>query len=379
VLTSALTRCGGSAATNTGARVGREEVQMVVPSRVAASVVQRQVKHVTPVPVAAATGLVRRVYDQIAQEMRLVIPPAQLHSPTPALLAAYWTLMREPLLPGPAVDRATKEAVAAAVSVANVCPYCAEMHGVSLYDLSTEHDAEAVTGDRVSEVADPRLRQAADWARHAHLHDARVAVPATDAAAHAELVGVLVSMHYLSRMVNVFLSPFLLPPGLGPRARRRFKQGMSWMLRPTLRDPREPGRSVDLLPPAATPADAGWTAGNPWISAGFARAAAAFEEAGERSLAPAVRRVVLDCLDGWRGEEPGLSSSWCERLVAGLPPGDAAAGRLALLTCLASYQVDGHTIGAYRDHHPGDVDLLNTVAWASFATARRIGARLAPG
>jgi AhpD family alkylhydroperoxidase len=348
---------------------------MAVPGRVAASVVQRQVKHVRPVPVSAATGLVRQVYDQIAEEMRLVIPPAQLHSPSPDLLAAYWMLIREPLLPTAEVDRAAKEAVAAAVSVANVCPYCAEMHGVSLYDLSTEHDAEAVTSDRVPEVADLRLREMAEWARRAHLDGDGPGIPAANAAARAELVGVLVCLQYLSRMVNVFLSPFLLPPGLGPRARRRFKQGMSWMLRPTLRDPREPGRSVDLLPAAALPPDAGWAAGNPWIASAFARAAAAFEEAGERSLAPAVRRIVLGRLDSWRGEETGLSTEWCERLVDGLSPADTAAGRLALLTCLASYQVDEEVIGAYRHHHPGDVDLLNTVAWSSFASARRIGAR----
>lgn len=348
---------------------------MAVPGRVAASVVQRHVKHVTPVPVSAATGLVRRAYDQIAEEMRLVVPPAQLHSPVPALLAAYWMLMREPLLPAGEVDRAAKEAVAAAVSVATVCPYCAEMHGVSLYDLSTEHDAEAVTGDRVPEIADARLREVATWARHAHLDGRFPGVPAVSAAARAELVGVLVALHYLSRMVNVFLSPFLLPPGLGPRARRRFKQGMSWMLRPTLRDPRDPGRSVGLLPPAAPPPDAGWAAGNPRIADAYSRAAAAFEEAGERSLSPVVRRIVLERLDEWRGEEIGLSTTSCEGRLAGLAPADAAAGRLALLTCLASYRVDEHVVGAYQEHRPADADLLSTVAWASFATARRIGAR----
>lgn len=348
----------------------------MVPSRVAASVVQRHVKYVSPVPVSGAEGLVAKVYDQIAEEMRLVIPPAQLHSPTPELLAAYWALMREPLLPTARVDRGTKEAVAAAVSVANICPYCAEMHGVSLYDLSTEHDAEAVTADRAEEMDDVGLRAMASWARQAHTFDGAAAgVPSADPVARAELIGVVVCLHYLSRMVNVFLSPFLLPPRLGPRARRRFKQGMSWVLRPTLRDPREPGRSVDLLAPAALGEDAGWAAANPWIAEAVARSAAAFDRAGEQSLSPTVRAIVAERLDSWDGGETGLSTAWCDRLVAGLRPADAAAGRLALLTCLASYQIDEHVIGDFRHYHPGDVDLLNAVAWASFATARLIGAR----
>src|SRR6266511_5038932 len=310
----------------------------MIPARLASSVVQRQVRYVVPVSASAATGLVSRVYRQIEEEMRLVVPPALLHSPVPDLLAAYWMLMREPLLPAGAVDRGTKEAAAAAVSVATICPYCAEMHSVSMYDLSDEHDAEAVAGDHVDEMRDPWLREVAAWARGAHELDAPTPMPAAlSPAARTELIGVVVSLHYLTRMVNVFLSNFLLPPGLGPRARRRFKQGASRIMRPTLRDPREPGRSLALLPEAALPgaalpADAGWAGGSPAVAQAVAGSYAAFEAAGVRSVPPAVRAVVLERLSRWRGEETGLSTAWCEDLIAGLPPAERATGRLALLT-----------------------------------------------
>jgi alkylhydroperoxidase family enzyme len=347
----------------------------MVPARLASSVVQRQIRYVTPIPAAAATGLVAHVYQQVEEEMRLVVPPALLHSPVPDLLAAYWMLMREPLLPAGVVDRGVKEAVAAAVSVATICPYCADLHSVSMYELCDEDDAEAVVGDRVAQMRDPQLREIAMWARWAHDLDAEVALPGDlSAAARAELVGVVVSLHYLTRMVNVFLPNFLLPPRLGPRGRRRFKRGASWFMRPTLRDPRPPGRSLRLLPEAPLQG-ADWAAGSPAVAAAVGRAYAAFETAGRRSLSPVVRELVVERLDQWRGEETGLSTAWCEELVAPLAAPERAAGRLALLTALASHQVDGQTVADFRRFQSDDTALLDATAWASFAAARAIGER----
>ncbi|MGV9214426.1 carboxymuconolactone decarboxylase family protein [Micromonospora sp. RB23] len=345
----------------------------MIVGRVASSVVRRHVKYVNPVPTTEASGLVAQTYAQIADEMRLVVTPALPHSIVPELLAAYWMLSREPLLPTTVVDRSVKEAVAATVSVANICPYCVDMHSVGLYDLAGEPDAEAVVADRVEELADDQLRLAARWARSAHTAD-----PPPfpfDEPARPELVGVVVGFHYISRMVNVFLANFLLPPGLNPRARRRLKRGISRVLHPTLHDPREPGRSVPLLPHAPLPASAGWAAGNPHVAAATGRAYAAFEAAGERALSPVVRNLVGERLAAWHGEDTGLSRRWCELLVDGLPEADRAAGRLALLTAFASHQVDEEVIGEFRRHRPDDRSLVEAVAWASFAVAQEVGAR----
>lgn len=345
----------------------------MVVARMVSSVVQRQVKYVSPIAPAVARGLVADVYAQVADEMRLVVPPVLLHSPAPELLAAYWMLLREPLLPTGRVDRATKEAVATAVSVANICPYCVDMHSVGMYDLSTENDAEAIAADQLDRIEDPQLREVAAWARVAHLPGEQlVQEPPFPTTHRPELVGVVVSLHYLTRMVNVFLSNFLLPPRLGPAARRRFKRGASLALRPTLRDARPPGRSLPLLPEAPPHAPA-WAAADPTIAAAVARSYAAFEAAGERALTPAVRQLVTARLDQWRGEETGLSRQWCERLIAGLSEPDRAAARLALLTALASYQVDDETVHEFARWHPGDRALVEVAAWASYAAAARVG------
>ncbi|WP_434739742.1 carboxymuconolactone decarboxylase family protein [Micromonospora sp. SH-82] len=339
--------------------------------------VQRQVKYVTVVPALRATGLVAEVYAQVAEEMRLVVPPAMLHSPAPDVLAGYWALLREPLA-ADGVDRAAKEAAAAAVSIANICPYCADMHTVGMYDLSGEHDAEAVAADRIEEVADPRLRAVAAWARTAHQSDDRAPAPADlTAAQRAELVGVVVAFHYVARMVNVFLSNYLLPPGLSPRSRRRLKQGISRILRPTLREPRRAGRATALLPAAPAGTGPRWVDGQPEVARAFAAAYRVFDAAAERSVPPVVRRLVQDRLAEWRGEETGLSTQWCERLLVDLTPADAAAGRLALLTALASYRIDQEVVGEFRRHHPDDRTLVDLTAWASATAAAVVGERCA--
>jgi hypothetical protein len=186
----------------------------------------------------------------------------------------------------------------------------------------------------------------------------------------------VVSLHYLNRLVNVFLSSFLLPPRLSPRTRRRLKQGISHVLGPTLRGPREPGRSLRFRPDAPVPATAAWTAGNPTVQAAVARAYQCFAEAGERSVPDGVRDVVYERLSTWRGEETGLSRQWCEDLIERLPADERPVGRLALLTAFASYQVDDDVIDDVRRVWPdGDADgrLLDVTAWAAYLAAERIG------
>ncbi|MGC4888436.1 carboxymuconolactone decarboxylase family protein [Micromonospora sp. DT227] len=347
----------------------------MVARRVISSVLQRQVKYISPVSPTAAAGLVAEVYSQAADEMRVVIPPILAQSPSPAALAAYWMLTRETLTATGRVDRARKEVVAAAVSVANTCPYCVDMHSIGLYDLSCEQTAEAIVADRAGEVPDPGLRAVAGWARVAHRPDEpAVRQPPFAPSDRPELVGVAVTFHYLTRVVNVFLPGFLVPRRFGPNARRRFKHGLSQVLSPLLRETRLSGRALALLHDAPLPADAAWAEGHPAVAAAVARSFAALDAVGARALSPDVRHLVGERLSTWRGEDPGLSREWCERLVAELPEADRAAGRLALLTVFASYQVDEDVVAEFRAREPGDAALVEVVAWASYAAARQVGA-----
>jgi hypothetical protein len=62
-----------------------------------------------------------------------------------------------------------------------------------------------------------------------------------------------------------------------------------------------------------------------------------------------------------------------DEATAELPVAQRSAGRLALLTALAAYQIDDSVIADFRKEHPEDSTLIELTAWASMVAARRIG------
>ncbi|MBA9005614.1 MULTISPECIES: carboxymuconolactone decarboxylase family protein [Thermomonospora] len=342
---------------------------------------QVQIRHVSAVPYGAAEGLAGAVYAQVEQDFGMLAPPVALHAPVPESLAACWMMLRETLLASGRVPRAVKETAAAAVSLGNTCPYCVEVHGTVLHGLASGRDATAVSQGRLASVADPRLREIAAWGMGGP-SGGPAAPPGmlrTDAEA-AELVGVAVTFHYLNRMVNVFLGDSPLPPGVPAALRGGARRLLARVMRAGARG-RRPGRSLDLLPDAALPEDMRWAAGSPHVAGAFARAAAAFAEVGRRSVPESVRALLPDPPDGMAGENgPAMPSrAWVEPMLAGLPAADVPAGRLALLTARASYQVDRTVVDDFRRARPGDAALIGLTSWASFQAARAEGGRLYAG
>ena len=131
------------------------------------------------------------------------------------------------------------------------------------------------------------------------------------------------------------------------------------------------GASLDMLPEAALPPDLSWASGRPVIADALARACAAIESAGSRSVPEPVRDVVLAELADWHGEPRGPSRAWADSAISRLGSRHQGAGRLALLTALASYQVDQSAIDAFRRGQPDDASLIELTSWASLAAARR--------
>lgn len=339
-----------------------------------------QVRYVAPVRPRDASGLVAEVYAQSERDFGMLAPPLLLHSPAPEALAASWAVLRESLLAGGLVPRHVKEAVATAVSHANTCSYCVDVHRATMDALAPGRAAADIAGDRVEAIADPGVRRVAAWARAgatratAEWHDAPL-----PAAETRELAAVAVTFQYLNRMVHVFLGDSPLPPEVPARARggamRLFGLVMS---RPARRAAR-PGDSIGLLPAAPLPPGLGWAEGSPVISEALARAAGAVERAGRRSVPDPVRELVTARLAAWNGEPAGLSRAWAGEAVTPLPVAHRAAGRLALLTALASYQVDESVVDEFRSGTPGDRELVELTSWASMAAARRVGEWIGTG
>ena len=136
----------------------------------------------------------------------------------------------------------------------------------------------------------------------------------------------------------------------------------------------EPGGSLALLPDAPVPEDLSWSAGHATVAGAFAKASAVIDSAGARSLPLHVRELVHTLLSG-DAVGFGLSRSWVGHAVAELPTGDRAVAKLALLTALASYQVDADVVASARHDCADDAALIDLTAWASLTAARRAVSR----
>jgi AhpD family alkylhydroperoxidase len=310
---------------------------------------QGAVKYLRPVRASAAVGLVAKVYQQMERDFGFLAPPISLHSPSPEVMAASWLMMRETLLAPGRADRVLKESVASAVSEANSCPYCVEVHDAIRHSIDGTYDANAV---RAWVAGGPR--------------------PFPDDQLE-ECVGVAVTFEYVNRMNNVFL-PESPVPGRVPRlAHNQVRRTIGRVAGPH-KGVIEPGGSLGLLPDARLPDDLSWSAGHATVAGAFARASAVLDSAGARSLPLHVRGLVNARLSGAAGEI-GLSRSWVDQAVAEVPAGDRAVAKLALLTALASYQVDADIVASARRDCADDAALVDLTAWASWSAARRAASR----
>jgi alkylhydroperoxidase family enzyme len=306
---------------------------------------QGAVKYVRPVRASAAGGLVAKVYQQMERDFGFLAPPISLHSPSPEVMAASWLMMRETLLASGRADRVLKESVASAVSEVNTCPYCVEVHDAIRHSIDGTYDANAVRA----------------WVRGGPrpFPDDRL----------EECVGVAVTFEYVNRMNNVFLPESPIPARVPALARNQVRRTLGGVAAPGKRAI-EPGDSLALLPDAPLPEDLSWSAGHATVAGAFARASAVIDSAGARSLPLHVRDLVNARLsDDAAGI--GLSRSWVDQAVAEVPAADRAVAKLALLTALASYQVEADVVASARRDCADDAALVDLTAWASWSAARR--------
>ena len=330
-----------------------------------------QVRYAPPVRLGAANGLAGRVYAQVERDFGVLAPPVALHSPAPEVMAASWLMLREILVVTGNVDRTAKEAVAAAVSLGNTCPWCVTVHSSTFSGLS---------GSAVKSVTDPRLRAIATWAAESRTEDGaplrELAFPAEQA---PELIGTAVILHYFNRMANVFLTEVPLPPRVPKMMIGPVMRVLGRSIQSAARQAHQPGTSLELLPAAPLPSDLSWAAGNPVVADALARACRAIDAAAARSVPESVRYLVTTELENWHGEQRGPSRAWADDALAALPAEHRAAGRLALLTALASYQVDRQVVDQFKAGGSSDAALVELTSWASLVAARRAGTWISAG
>jgi AhpD family alkylhydroperoxidase len=213
-----------------------------------------QIRYVSPVQPAAATGLVAAVYAQVERDFGMLAPPIALHSPAPGPLAASWVMLRETLVVPGLASRAAKETVAAAVSLGNACPYCVTVHNAVLGSLDHGLDAAALAGDHIESMADPALAGIARWARSSGQREAAAhGIPPFPGDQLPDLAGVAMTFQYLTRMVTVFLAESPLPAVVPAPVAGGMMRVLGRLLRAAAFSNPQPGASLALLPEAALP------------------------------------------------------------------------------------------------------------------------------
>ena len=336
-------------------------------------------RYVTAVPTRQADGLTREVYDMIREDF-FKNGSLTSRSRVPVLMAAIWTGGRESMLVADQVDRTTKDAISAVLSQINDCPYCEDML-VSLVHAGGEHDAaKDILRGNDFDAADATLRRRLEWVR-------AVATPGDDDIPPTpfnegelpEVIGTLMGMSDINRFSHVVMedSPVRAPFGIAAIK--------AWALRAfgnELRVTRdlslEPGRALELLPPAKLPPDLRWATANPRIAQAVARWAAAVEREGAKAVSPRAREAVSGSLRGWNGESMPLDSRWVENDVAHLDGEDRAVARLAIVLAKAPYRVTDKLVAPVLADDESEERFIRILAWASFTAARHF-ARIVVG
>jgi len=320
-------------------------------------------------------SVARKIFAQAAREFQ-VAPPITLHISDPDLMAGVWCATRESYVVN-AKDRARREAVAAAVSELNQCPYCVDVHS-AMFAATGADPAELLQPESLA----PEIAAVHRWASATLAPDSEDLRFSTISAADIpQIFGTALMYHYLNRVVGVFLmqSPVALP-GMGSVIGRKVAQKAFAILgrRITQIDPQAGQCAVQIE--ADLPAEFRWAGDGSAVAGGLAHFAQAAENAGKESVSEDVRAVVTAHLKNWNGEQVPLSREWLKNAIAPLQQSNRPAARLALLSARAPWQVDADLIRSFRnsasekasENSVPDRLLLQTVAWASFAAARRI-------
>jgi AhpD family alkylhydroperoxidase len=336
----------------------------------------RSIRHITPVWADAPTGVLGELYQQMQADF-MPGPVLTLHSPAPQVMAGVWSMLRETLLAGK-VDRTAKEIVAAAISKRNECPFCIDAHTSMLHATGEHALVRAILRGDGAEIRHPQHRALVQWLADNHPPQAANPAPPPFAPQEIpEMLGTALAFHYINRMANLFLGDAFLP--LPSTLKGPVRRLLGTTMGKRLVRPLAQGASLRFVPSAPLPEDLAWARPNTAVSGALAGFARIMEEAGQAALPASVRALVQARVDAWQGETLGISRRWVEADVAPLATAERPVARLALLTALASYQVDEQLIAAVRAQLPDDQRLIQATAWASFTAARRaIGWLAAP-
>jgi AhpD family alkylhydroperoxidase len=329
-------------------------------------------RYVTDVKTHKAQGLTKEVYDMIREDF-FKNGSLTSRSKVPELMAAIWTAGRESMLVPDKVDRTTKDAISAVLSQINDCPYCEDML-ISLVHAGGEAETamEIFDGSEFDE-SDGLLERRLEWI-HALTKSNSNEVPETPFSIEQlpEVIGTLMGMSDINRFSHIVMSdsPVSAPFGLKSIKAVALKL-FGTELKVTRQVSLEPGRALQLLPPAELPPDMNWARFNPRVADAVARYAAAVEREGEKVISGETRHTILASLENWNGEQMPLDTRWIDEDIKELAGENRAIARLAITLAKATYRTTDQMVADVIGDGHDEERFIRILAWSSFATARR--------
>eukprot|EP00672_Neobodo_designis_P006897 CAMPEP_0174863254 /NCGR_PEP_ID=MMETSP1114-20130205/55842_1 /TAXON_ID=312471 /ORGANISM="Neobodo designis, Strain CCAP 1951/1" /LENGTH=398 /DNA_ID=CAMNT_0016098319 /DNA_START=98 /DNA_END=1291 /DNA_ORIENTATION=+ len=338
---------------------------------------------------------VRKVYTHCRRAMGAPpMGPVAIFCRAELLAGPCWALFYEAMLAHTSLGRAAKEAIAAGVSDANACGFCATAHGGMIDAIAAAEPAAAED----ARLTVPDLIAVRRWATTTRAMASGKpgvgdASPLPFSAAQApEAVSVVVLFNFVNRLVDLFADDRVLPQRMLPAPLfRTVWPLLARYLRNSLAIHNEPGASfreaVAASDPSLRSSDTpverveeelpsrlrAALAPNPHILL----AAEAWSRACARDVRAALRKESRDVLRkfvvAWDGSKGGLSTQWATDVAATSPHEmDRLLLRIALLTIAGPYQVTDADIAAAISAR-GEEAVVLVSCFAAAEAAKRIG------
>lgn len=338
----------------------------------------KTMRYVHSIPRRKATGLVKRVYDMIAEDF-FINGSLTSHSKVPELMAGVWLGGRETILVSDYLDQTTKEAMTATLSNINDCAYCGDML-VSLIHSGGDHQAAdqilAVNEDQINDIT---LRKRLEWVKAVATPGYKGIIPQVFSKEELpEAIGSLMAMSHINRFSHVVMdgSPVNAPLGLN-KIKQTALRLFGHELKSTKVQIVKPGRALQLLPPAKLPNDLAWAKSNPRIADALSRWANVIEKHAQGLVDQEVVECVDSNLHNWQGEQMPISRSWVDQEVKHLTGFNRDIAKLTLVLAKAPYQLDDSLIAPVVEEHKDEGSFIRILAWSAFTSARNIARRIA--
>ncbi len=333
--------------------------------------------HISSIKPGKATGLVRDVYQQLKDEMGDVVEPISMHALVPELLQHIYSILREVVIIEDTVPRKYKEAVGAAVSSSNDCPYCVDAHTIMIIGLSDKKMAKAVVKKDLSLLEDRETIKLIRWSFNTKAFDSLIVKdPPFSAKQAPEIIGTAVFFHYLNRMVTCFLGPTILPMNVS-FLKEPMKKMAAMMFSKVLNTEREAGKVLNPQLLGDGDRNLQWTKTNKRVSHVFISYQRLIDGLAKDYLPQDVIEFIEDQIDVWDGREVKLNTRILDREVESVSPRYRPIARILYLVAFTPYRVRDYHFAEFRSlFMDSDMAILVAFSWASFKTATKIGYEL---